>query len=364
MGKDLLPVSLNRPNPYKLWLVLAGIVCLLSYVFYQIRSITFPFFAGLIGAYIFNKPVNALERMGVNRSVSAGVVITCVLMFLGLLLLEALPFLKNEFLKILQSYPILQERFLTILDPVMDSLGNIAGDKKMLDLKAQFSNSFGNIFQWIIENLASMLTQSLASGLAIANIISLVVLIPLIMFYALSEWPKIISSLDGLLPKVYAPIIRRNAENVDKTLGHYARGQLIVSALLILLYSIAFLIIDLPHALFTGFITGFFSFIPYIGVFIGFILAMTIALSNFVSMFHVIAIMVIFGTFILLDGYFLTPRLIGERIGLRPAFLIFALLALGSWFGFLGIMFALPLAAVISALLKPLISWYKLNFTQ
>ena len=98
MGKDLLPPLLNRPNPYKLWLVLAGIICLLSYVFYHISSITFPFFAGLIGAYIFNKPVNALERIGVNRSLSAGVVIICVLMFLGLLLLEALPFLKDEFL--------------------------------------------------------------------------------------------------------------------------------------------------------------------------------------------------------------------------------------------------------------------------
>ena len=364
MRKDLLtPSSSPLPNPYKLWLVLACLTVLIVYVFYQISSITFPFFAGLIGAYLFNKPVNILERVGISRSISAGVVITCVLLFLGLLLLEALPFLKDEFLKILKSYPVLQERFLTILDPLVDSLGKLAGDKKNLDLKTQFANSFGNIFQWIIENLASMLTKSLTSGLAIANIISMVVLIPLIMFYALSEWPKIIATLDSLLPKLYAPIIRHNIKNVDKTLGHYARGQLIVSTLLICLYSIAFLIIDLPHALFTGFITGFFSFIPYIGVFIGFILAMTIALSNFIDMYHLIAIMVIFGTFILLDGYFLTPRLIGERIGLHPAFLIFALLALGSWFGFLGIMFALPLAAVISALLKPLVDWYKINFT-
>lgn len=363
MRKDLLQPSFSLHNPYKLWFVLGCITILLSYIFYQISSITFPFFAGLIGAYLFNKPVSALERIGINRSISAFVVITCVLLFLGLLLLEALPFLKDELLKILKSYPVLQERFLIILDPLMDSLSKLSADKKILDLKTQFANSFGNIFQWIIKNLASMLTQSLTSGLAIANIISMVVLIPLIMFYALSEWPKIISTLDKLLPKLYAPIIRHHIKNVDEKLGHYARGQLIVSTLLICLYSIAFLVIDLPHALFTGFITGFFSFIPYIGVFIGFVLAMTIALSNFIDMYHLIAIMIIFGTFILFDGYFLTPRLIGERIGLHPAFLIFALLALGSWFGFLGIMFALPLTAVISALLKPLITWYKINFT-
>ncbi|MDP2193690.1 MAG: AI-2E family transporter [Alphaproteobacteria bacterium] len=362
MRKDS-PITSQKNNIYRLWAVLACILIAVTYVFFQISSITFPFIAGLLGAYIFNKPVAVLERAGVPRALSAGLLIFCVLLFLGLLLLEALPFLKDELIKLVRSYPVLQERFVSLAEPIIDYIHKIAGDHIRMDLKTEVSNSMGKILQWVVESLAGMLTTSLTNGLAIANIISLVFLIPFIMFYALTEWPKILKTLDSLLPKKYAHIIRHNVINVDKRLGDYARGQLLVCSVLILLYSCAFLLIQLPHALFTGFITGFFSFIPYVGVFIGFILAMAIALSNFSDLYQIIAVIAIYGLFITIDGYFLTPRLIGDRIGMHPAFIIFALLALGSWFGFLGIMFALPVAAVVSALLIPFIAWYKENFT-
>lgn len=365
MRKDLLPISaINKGSTYRLWLVLLLIFVTLGFVFYKISAIIFPFVVGLVGAYIFNTPVKAMEKLGIRRAIGAAIIIFCVLLLLFLLGFQALPFLKNELLVLLKSYSNLQDKFLTLVNPLIDSAAKITGDSRMIELKKQLSDSLGNAVKWIVENLAYMLTSSISSGLAIANVISLVVLIPFIMFYALKDWPKFIYSINKLLPKPYARLIRLQAQKIDDVLGSYARGQLMVCLSLIILYSLGLFMIGLPHPLFAGFITGFFAFIPYVGVFIGFVLSMTLALTNSTEMHDIMSVFGVFLTLGLFEGYFLTPRFIGERIGLHPVFIIFALLSLGSWFGFIGLVVALPLSAVIVALLKPFIEWYKSNFAN
>jgi predicted PurR-regulated permease PerM len=320
-------------------------VLLVSFGLYSLGNILVPFIAGLIGAYILNCPVTWLARLRIPRGIGALVIITAVLLFLGLLMMVAIPFLHNEFILLSQNMPTLVHHFYSIINPILDFAAERLPPEDIAQIKTQLSGQFGSIMTWVVQ----FIIKILSNGLAIANVVSLVVLTPVVMFYLLKDWPFVLECTKKLLPKKYASKIIDNAQVVDANLSSYARGQMLVCIILAILYAIGLSIVGLKNAVFVGIFTGFMSFIPYVGALIGFLLSMLIHLSASGTWNPLLTIALVFLIVQSIEGNFLTPRFIGGRIGVHPVWILFSLLAGATWFGFLGIVLALPAAAVISA---------------
>ncbi|CAO4837996.1 MAG: hypothetical protein CNLJKLNK_00175 [Holosporales bacterium] len=342
-------------HKYSLWFVLLVLFSFGFYIFYKIDGIMNPFLIGLLGGYAFHAPMKRIEKCGMPRGLGAIFLITLIFGFLGIFLSWVVPFIRSELMSLIKVYPLIEEKFMNWGMPLLESVSKVIKSVNLKDIQAQFSDHFGQIFKWGINFIISLFSN----GFALANILSMIILTPLIMFYFLKDWDKVINKVDGLLPCLYADAIRRLCGKVHAVLSAYITGQLYVCIVLIVSYVLLLSLIGLPQGPYIGFLTGFLAFIPYLGITIGFLLSITVAMTHASDMtmaFHVLAIFAAMG---LIEGYILTPRLIGERIGLHPIFIIFALLALGSWLGITGILFALPLAAIIATLVRSFLSWYR-----
>lgn len=199
----------------------------------------------------------------------------------------------------------------------------------------------------------------ITSGFAIFNLISLLLITPVVAFYMLRDWDMFIAKVDSLLPRRSKASIREQARQIDRTLAGFIRGQLSVCVILGTYYSLGLYLVGLDLGLLVGFIAGLISFIPYVGSIVGFLLSIGIAFAQFDSLMPILQVVLVFVTGQFLEGNFLTPKLVGENVGLHPVWVMFALLAGGVLLGFLGLMIAVPLAAVIGVLLRHAIENYK-----
>jgi predicted PurR-regulated permease PerM len=351
---------IHKSRPYQLWFVIAFFLMIGFYIFCQIEPIVFPFLSAFIGAYALNMPMRKMEQLGIPRSLGALFLILLVFTFMGLFIICAVPFAKQELFLLMKAYPSIEKKLFEFVLPYTKTITRITGDFSVQQLQNQFADSMGAILNWIVSFILSLLSR----GIAIANLLSLVILTPMIMFYFLKDWTIILKKINALLPYFYADRIRREFTRIDQTLGAYVYGQSMVCCILIMCYMISLWLVELPYALFVGFFTGFLTFIPYLGVATGFLLALTLALTHFNEFSQVLMVIGVYGVFSSFESYFLTPKLIGGKIGLHPVLIIFSLLASGSLFGLAGIIFALPLAAVISTLMRSLIDWYSKNFVH
>lgn len=336
-------------------LILLSIVCVLlvGASLYSLGTILVPFIVGFIGAYILNTPVTALSKVKIPRGFGALLMILAVLLVLGLLMMVALPFLQKEFVLLSKNMPALVQHFYSLINPVLDFAAERLPPEDITQIKTQISSQFGNLMTWMIQVIINILSN----GLALANVVSLVVLTPVVMFYMLRDWPFIIESATSLLPSKHKSKITHHIEIVDKNLSSYAKGQMLVCLILALLYSIGLSIVGLKNAVPVGIFTGCVSFIPYVGALIGFLLSTLIHLSDNGTWNPLISIGLVFLIVQSIEGNFLTPRFVGGRIGVHPVWILFSLLAGATWFGFFGIVLALPTTAIISTVVREI--WKK-----
>jgi predicted PurR-regulated permease PerM len=337
----------------RFWII-AACVLALGLIIRSLTPILLPFIVGFIGAYALNAPVSFFERLKLSRALGSAFIILSLLSLLILIVVVALPYLQQQIFYFAQAVPRLAEEAFQIILPLLQRSSEELGTPAPTELKAQLSTHLGDLFSWTISFFTNLLTNSMA----IANILSLVILSPIVTFYLLKDWPKILHKLDVLLPHRYAPLIRDNARTIDKTLSSYAKGQTIVCLILMILYASSLWFIGLNQGVFVGMLTGFLSFIPYVGMIIGLLTSLGIALTQFIGWEFVVKVLLTFMIIGLIEGNFLTPRFIGERIGLHPVWIIFSLLAGGTWFGFIGVIFALPVAAMIGVIARLLMKWY------
>jgi len=338
----------SRDSHTLIWM--AGFV-IFSGLLYLLSEMLAPFVAGLAVAYFFDPLADRLEETGASRGAAAGII---VLSFLaGFILLSVLlfPLLQTQVLGLFERIPALIENVRNQVQPFVDRL-NDAG--KLDDLKGAAESYISEILSWT----GGVLKKILSGGIAFFNVISLIVITPLVAFYLLRDWDRMVARFDELLPRRQADTIREQFRAIDKTVAAFVRGQGLVCLVLGIFYAVGLTLAGLDFGLLVGLGTGAISFIPYVGAGIGMLTGVAIAIGQYSDWMNVAIVAAIFFAGQTAESYFLTPRLVGESVGLHPVWIIFALLAGGTLFGFTGVLLAVPVTAVIGVLVRFFIARY------
>jgi predicted PurR-regulated permease PerM len=327
------------------WLALWLACALLLYILGPILT---PFIAAAILAYALNGAVDYLERarLGAFHLPRSLAVVVVMLLFLGAvaaLVLIVVPVLRTELPLLQAQIPDALARIDATLAPRLAQMGihvKLDGGGLRRILTQQITTSGDEIW-------ATLLASARVGGSALLGWLATAILIPVVLFYLLLDWHRLLLQLENAVPRRWVRQTVDMAHEVNALLAQYLRGQLLVMLVLALYYSAALALAGFEVALPVGILTGLLVFIPYLGYGLGLALALTAAILQFSDWSGVIAVAVIYGAGQVIEGFFLTPRLVGERIGLNPLAVIFALLAFGQLFGFVGVLLALPASAVL-----------------
>ena len=341
----------NRQPLY--WLI--GFAVFLTSL-YLLSDILLPFVTGIILAYLLDPMGDFLERRGFARWVAAGLITLVATAVVISALLLLVPLLQSQIVDFAGRLPnyieILREKAVALLAAAQSQVS----PEEMASIREKLGGAAGpNALAWI----GNLLTRVWGGGVALLNLLSLLVITPIVMFYLLRDWDEIIETVDGWLPREMAPIIREKAAEIDDVLSGFLRGQFSVCLLLGLFYATGLTLVGLDFGLIIGFLTGLISFVPYFGMLIGFAVGIGVAIAQFSEWQPIAMVAGVFVVGQFLEGNFITPKIVGERIGLHPAWIMFALLAAGSLFGFTGILLSVPVAAMIGVLGRFSIQQYK-----
>ncbi len=337
------------------WFILAGVASVGGLI-YLLAPVLTPFaIAGLL-AYFGDPLVDRLQRVHPSRTLA----VICVFVIFGLLglslLLFLVPLLQQQILSFLRLLPACLEWVQGHLLPGISATLGLEGELPGLDaLRQALAQNWQKAGNFAL-NLVAGISQS---GMMLLAWMANLVLIPVVSFYLLRDWDVLMQHLRGLLPRQIEPRVVTVVAEVDQVLAEFLRGQLLVMMALAVIYSTGLALLGLELALLIGITAGLVSFVPYLGLVVGFSFAAIAAFIQFHAVEPVLLAGLVFVVGQLAEGMFLTPRLVGERIGLHPVAVIFAVLAGGQLFGFIGILLALPVAAVIMVLLVHLHSAYR-----
>ena len=334
------------------WLLLVVIAGVLIYLLAPVLT---PFVVAAILAYLGDPLVDRLEKYKLPRTLAVAIVFIALtlLAIIGLLIL--VPMLERQFTTLAQKVPLYVENIQTRFVPWLDEKFGVAVQLDIETLRKSLQSHWKEA-GGIATSVLSYVTQSTAVLIGwVANL----VLIPVVTFYLLRDWDVLVARIHELIPRKREPVAVRLARSSDEVLGSFLRGQLLVMLGLAMIYSVGLWLVGLELALLIGLISGLVSFVPYLGFIVGILLAGIAALMQFHDFIHLLFVVLVFGIGQALEGMLLTPLLVGDRIGLHPVAVIFAVLAGGQLFGFIGVLLALPVAAVIAVVLRYLREQYK-----
>ena len=334
------------------WLIL---FLLASYAVYILRSVLLPFVAGIILGYLFDPWATKFEKMGMNRTLATLSVLFLVLIFIVPAFVLFIGVIQSEFIRFFEAAPQYVARLINKVEPVLADLQTTFPELQPAKIKEYLAENMADN----IKLLGKLVKSVISNGFALINLLSLLLITPIVTFYMLKDWPHFIKKVDSLLPRKSKKSIRQQAKEIDHAMSGFIRGQLSVCVILGAYYSLGLYIVGLDMGVFIGFLSGIISFIPYVGSITGFVISVLVAMAQYNSWTGVAAVVAVFLSGQFLEGNFLTPKLVGESIGLHPVWVMFALLAGGVLLGFLGLMVAIPVAAIIAVILKHLIANYK-----
>ncbi len=315
---------------------------------FALREILLPFVAGMAVAYLLDPIADWLERRGLSRTL-ATVVITAMFMLVavGTLLLLA-PLLYEQMLGFIVRVPGYLSTLREFLMPLSEALVARLGADEVESVREAFAGFSERIVGWMF-GVGQGLWES---GLAIINLLALVFITPIVTFYLLRDWDRIVARLDALLPRAYAGVIRTQCRLIDETLAAFVRGQGLVCLILGAFYAAGLMLVGLDFGLIVGILAGLLSFIPYVGAITGFVVGVTLAFLQFDELLRVGLVVAVFIVGQVVEGNLLTPKLVGERVGLHPVWVIFGVLAGATLFGFVGVLLAVPITAIIGVVVR------------
>ena len=334
-----------------IWLAVFVIVSVLIYL---LSPILMPFISAAILAYIADPLVDKLEKK-MSRTLSVGIVFFVLSLIAILLLLIILPLVERQFVVLAEKLPLYIDRAQNYLLPIFKERFDL--EFGMFDFNV-LKQSLSEYWKTAGGVAAKILGTISHSGLILVGWTANFLLMLVVTFYLLRDWDILIAKIHALIPRRKEAIISTIAKESDEVLGSFFRGQMLVMFTLSLVYSLGLMFVGLDTALLIGGLSGMVSFVPYLGFIIGIVVASVAALMQFQEITPLFYIAIVFLTGQMLEGMLLTPWLVGDKIGLHPVAVIFAVLAGGQLFGFVGILLALPIAAVIAVVLRHMLSSY------
>ena len=327
------------------WLAVFIIVSLLIYL---LAPILMPFLSAAVLAYIADPLVDKLEKK-MSRTLAVSVVFIVLSSMAIILLLILLPLLEKQILVLAEKLPLYIDRAQKYLLPLLKEQFGL--DAESFDLNT-LKNSLSDYWKTAGGIAANILKSISHSGLILVGWIANFVLMLVVTFYLLRDWDVFIEKIHALIPRDNEKTIVVVAKESDEVIGAFFRGQMLVMIALSMVYTVGLMIVGLDTALLIGVVSGMVSFVPYLGFIVGIVIASIAALMQFQDIIPLIYVAVVFMIGQMLEGMLLTPWLVGDKIGLHPVAVIFAVLAGGQLFGFVGILLALPVAAVIAVILR------------
>ena len=346
------PANANR---WRFWLAAAAVFLLILWL---LNDILLPFVVGMVVAYFLDPVVARLQRLGLSRTMAtSAVTIVAVLLAIGIVM-AILPPLFGQVQALIVKAPEyivkVALRVQPLIEPLLEKLG--LPSLSVQDLQAQAGQWAGKAFT-VVGGVAGQVAQR---GVAIINLLGLLFITPVVTFYMLRDWEKVLAAIDSALPLDHADTIRKLARESNAAIAGYVRGQALVCLCLGSIYAIGLSLVGLQFGLVIGLIAGAISFIPFVGTFVGAVMALGMALAQFppdwIGVAKVAAVFLFGQT---MEGNVLSPKLVGDRVGLHPVWIMFALLAGGSLFGFVGILIAVPTAAVVGVIVRHLLGRYR-----
>ncbi len=337
-------------SPVRQVWIWVGVLSLTILVLWLLGSTLLPFFVGAALAYFLDPVADRLERLGLGRLAATSIIAVLAVIFFVLTMLLVIPALVGQIRDLIEAAP-------GLLNKVMDLLGRFFPSEARASVA--ISRTLSGLQERMAEFGPTVLNSVLVSSLAVVDFLILMVLSPVIAFYLLLDWDRMIAVIDGWLPRDHVETIRDLFRQIDRVLAGFVRGQVLVCLILGGFYAAALTVIGLPYGFLVGILAGFLSFIPYVGSITGGVLSIGIALASFWSTpvwIFVTAAIFGFGQFV--EGNILAPRLIGKSVGLHPVLLILALAVFGSLFGFAGMLVAVPVAAAMGVLGRFFIDLY------
>ncbi len=333
------------------------------WLLYLISPVLAPFIFSLVVAYFLNPLVNYLhQKYKLSRLTATSLILGLFIALASTIIAVLLPIIYSQLLALIDSLPTYFNSLANNFYPLISEHLNRFGFK----LQTSFSNliesqNFASRFVGLTKNI---LNNAVESSLSFINILSLIFITPILIFYLLKDWDILVAKINDYLPRSLSSSVKKIAKDMDATLSGYVRGQFNVCLILSIIYSTLLSFTGLNFGFLIGFLTGLFSFIPYVGMLSGVTTAFTVALFQWGLDFNgLIMVVAVFIVGQLIEANFLTPKLIGARIGLHPVWIIFGLFVFGVLFGFIGILFAVPLTAICGVVIKHLALEYKKRFT-
>ena len=313
-------------------------------ILWFLGDVMLPFVLGGAIAYFLDPVADRLERLGASRVLATALITLCSLLMFVLMALLVVPTLISQAVQLFNIAPQLAEDFGAFLTAQFPAL---------LDTNSTLRQSLASVAQTFQDRGGALLSGALTSAASLLNVLVLFVIAPVVAVYMLLDWDRMVRRVDSLLPRDHAPVIRQLAAEIDQTLAAFIRGMGTVCLILGTYYALALMLVGLQFGLVIGFIAGLVTFIPYLGALIGGALAIGLGLFQFWGDW--VSLGLVAGIFVsgqIIEGNVLTPKLVGNSVGLHPVWLILALSVFGALFGFVGMLVAVPVAAALGVVIR------------
>ena len=344
----------RQHQPYLHWGIATFVVLLVGLLIYRLDTVLTPFITAAILAYILNPLVTQLIKLKFSRNMAAAVATVFAGALVIGLVLFIIPMMVKQMDAIWEKIPQMMHYLQNTLVPWINQTFNVKWELDAKMLTQYVMQNGGQIRAALVKLMPVLANQGSVFALMLMNLF----LLPILLYYFLVDWPRWSDGMYAMVPRRYVKQCLRIGNEINQTLGEYLRGQLLVMLIVGLIYGGGLALVGLESGFAIGMLAGILVVIPYVGALIGLLMATLAALLQFGSLGGLVSVWAVFLTGQLLESYVITPRFVGERIGLSPLWVIFALMAFGQLLGFVGMLLALPLAAICLVLLRELTQYY------
>lgn len=336
---------MTKSKTMNFWLVVVAVFLLF---FSLVHAILLPFVLGMATAYFLDPAADKLQRIGLSRGNATLIITGIFFSLIVVVLMVAVPVMAAQLGAMMDAIPGYVQQLENDILPDMEQRLHMVSPALMGEIKTMITGS-----SWVIaRTLAEFFGNALTSGVAFFNIMSLVLITPIVSFYLLRDWDGIVRNVDALIPTGQKQTVHTQLMLINQTLSGFVRGQLNVCILLAMYYALMLSLVGVNFGFVIGLATGFLVIFPYVGLLLGMCLGLTVAFFQFGDWSSLLLVLAIFVSGQVIEGNFVTPKLVGDKVGLHPVWIIFAMLAGATLFGFLGILLAVPVAAVLGVLIR------------